>query len=62
MATAPKKPTAWVAGELRDVVELMEHLEENPAGGDITTRGKNFVITRKWSDAEDRNITTVVLR
>lgn len=63
MATAPKKPTtAWVAGELRDVVELMEHLEENLAGGNITVRGKNFVVTRKWSAADDEYLTTVVLR
>lgn len=62
MATAPKKPTAWNADELRDVVELMEHLEENLAGGDITVRGKNFVVTRKWSDADDGYLTTVVLR
>lgn len=62
MATTPRKPTAWSADELREVVELMEVLEENPTGGNITARGKNFVITRKWSDAEDRNITTVVLR
>lgn len=62
MATAPKKPTAWSADELREVVELMEHLEENLAGGDITVRGKNFVITRKWSAADDDYLTTVVLR
>lgn len=62
MATAPKKPAAWNADELRDVVELMEHLEENLAGGDITVRGKNFVITRKFNTAEDDYFTSVVLR
>lgn len=62
MAAAPKKPTAWNADELRGVVELMEHLEENLAGGDITVRGKNFVVTRKWSVADDDYFTSVVLR
>lgn len=60
MATAPKKPTAWNADELRDVVELMEHLEGNLAGGNITVRGKNFVVTRNAAD--DGYLTTVVLR
>lgn len=62
MATAPKKPTAWNADELRDVVELMERLEENLAGGDITVRGKNFVVTRKLNADDDGYLTTVVLR
>lgn len=62
MATAPKKPTVWSADELHEVANLMEHLEVRLDGGDITVRGKNFVITRKWSAADDDYFTTVVLR